>query len=78
MRIGCCLPGEKVMPKDKEYTWAEVMLYGDKLIMDAGFDYTESNVGACMRLTEEEVNFLNEKKKERKTNPESAGPGTGP
>ena len=33
MRIGCCLPGDNIMPKDKEYTWAEVLLYGDKLIM---------------------------------------------
>ena len=64
MRIGCCLPGDNIMPKDKEYTWAEVLLYGDKLIMEAGFDYTESNVGACMRLTDEEVALLNEKKKE--------------
>ena len=66
MRIGCCLPGSNVMPKKEngEYALHEVLLYGDKLIMDAGFDYSESGVGTVLSLTEEEVKILNEKKAE--------------
>ena len=64
MRIGCCLAGEEVLPKREEgYSLREALLAVDAMVMNAGFDYTETSVGNALALSEEDVAFLNEKKK---------------
>ena len=64
MRIGCCLAGAEVLPeRDGGYTLRETLLAVDAMVMNAGFDYTETTVSNVLALSEEDVAFLNEKKK---------------
>ena len=67
MRIGCCLPGGSFMPQGEKEVPAstfEVLLAGDKAVMEAGYDFSESTLGMILSLTEEEADRLAKAKAE--------------
>ena len=57
MRIGCCVPGGSFMPQEKgrEMDALERLLKGSEMILNAGFDYVESSVGAVMALSDDQA-----------------------
>ena len=61
MRIGYNLPGGSFMPQGEGAVTATVyeqLLQGDRLVMEAGYDYSEATVGMIMQLSEEELQDL--------------------
>lgn len=52
--------GEKEIPASK----FDILLAGDKAVMEAGYDYSETSVGMILELTEEEADRLAQAKAE--------------
>lgn len=59
MTIGCCLPGNPFMPKENAAAGtADILLAGYQMARDVGYDYAEASVGTLMKLTDEEMEYL--------------------
>ncbi len=57
VKFGCCIPGASFMPQapdKKDYSPFEVLLTGQKEIMDAGYDFAEATVGLVMNISDED------------------------
>ncbi|MBQ6239647.1 MAG: hypothetical protein IJK56_04690, partial [Firmicutes bacterium] len=66
MRIGYNLPGGSFMPQGEKNVAAstyQLLLDGDRLVNEAGYDYSEATVGMIMQLTEEELQDLAARRK---------------
>ena len=57
LKFGCCIPGASFMPEapdKKPYSPFDVLLWGEKEIIDAGYDFAECSVGLLMNISDED------------------------
>lgn len=57
VQLGCCIPGASFMPEapDKTtYSSYDVLLWGEKEILNCGYDFAESSVGLIMNISDED------------------------
>ena len=57
VEIGCCIPGASFMPEapdKKAYSPFEVLLWGEKEIINSGYDFAESSVGLIMDISDDD------------------------
>lgn len=57
VKFGCCIPGASFMPEapdNKNYSPFEVLLWGEKKILNSGYDFAESSVGLIMNISDED------------------------
>lgn len=57
VKLGCCIPGASFMPEapdKKPYSPFEVLLWGEKEIIDSGYDFAECSVGLIMNISDED------------------------
>ncbi len=57
VKFGCCIPGASFMPEapdKKAYSPFDVLLWGEKEIKDAGYDFAECSVGLIMNISDED------------------------
>lgn len=57
VKFGCCIPGASFMPEapdKKPYSPFDVLLWGEKEITDAGYDFAECSVGLIMNISDED------------------------
>lgn len=57
VKLGCCIPGASFMPEapdKKPYSPFEVLLWGEKEIIDCGYDFAECSVGLIMNISDED------------------------
>lgn len=57
VKFGCCIPGASFMPEapdKKPYSPFDVLLWGEKEIIDSGYDFAECSVGLIMNISDED------------------------
>lgn len=57
VKLGCCIPGASFMPEapdKKPYSPYDVLLWGEKEIIDSGYDFAECSVGLIMNISDED------------------------
>jgi len=57
VKLGCCIPGASFMPEapdKKPYSPFDVLLWGEKEIINAGYDFAECSVGLLMNISDED------------------------
>ena len=57
VKLGCCIPGASFMPEapdKKSYSPFDVLLWGEKEIIDCGYDFAECSVGLIMNISDED------------------------
>ncbi len=65
VQLGCCIPGASFMPEapDKTtYSPYDVLLWGEKKIIDSGYDFAECSVGLIMNISDEDFDKIIENK----------------
>ncbi|MBE6897045.1 MAG: hypothetical protein E7477_08115 [Ruminococcaceae bacterium] len=60
MKIACCLPGRDIIFKNKEDDGSQYTYYveGCKLMRELGYDFSETNMGNLLMLSDEDVDRL--------------------
>ncbi len=57
VKLGCCIPGASFMPEapdKKPYSPFDVLLWGEKEIINCGYDFAECSVGLIMNISDED------------------------
>ena len=57
IQFGCCIPGASFMPEapdKKPYSPFDVLLWGEKEIINSGYDFAECSVGLIMNISDED------------------------
>lgn len=65
VKIGCCIPGASFMPEapdKKPYSPFEVLLWGEKEIINSGYDFAECSVSLIMNISDEDFEKVIENK----------------
>lgn len=64
VKFGCCIPGASFMPEapdNKPYSPFDVLLWGEKEIINSGYDFAECSVGLIMNISDEDFEKVIEK-----------------
>ena len=66
IQFGCCLPGGSFMPQGEGQvppSAERILLEGSKIVVDAGYHFSETSAGFLNQLSEEELSRLAEMRK---------------